>query len=516
MGKKNRGNGTGTSAQDATNEVVGQVADNEETSQEAPEGAVIDNGAKDEGSSDVGGSGAELGAENADGELVADLPAVEEPQLATVDLEADPEQPKLLDILSPEEQAAIQEVVIPADSVTIAEDGAVTVNYTEPTAEAPVDEAPITEAPAVVQPDVQSEASPEPVIQQPPAIAEPASVSQEPAPEAEPEKPAVVSLRKKLEGKLEADALAAFDSASLTLFDEKRVMPNKTSHLEWPVDIRRTRNMNTWTDGALVDWANGEIKTPPGIAAETLHDELYRRYRLPGNWTEAAAIEFINTGKKPEATASGVLLEDRTRAAAPLHHWTFKEVKAALLGEIDTLSHKTEDLVKVLRQRMGLSNATSQDKILASLNDGTDEATMDNTLLEAKLAEYKNAMTSKGANLSQVSAGEAQVVLYNTIRKVMGRDPQTFHEGWLKLLNFVNAEYNVLFTPEKSRKGWSQMKLSTTAGRTFEDLLTLLLNTRNPATRAQDARQYKLERILQYVTEPERQNVINFYQQLGQ
>lgn len=507
MGRKNRGNNTDVPAEGESTELVGQVVDNEETSQAASGDVVDDVGAKDEDSSDVGGPGAEPGTENADLELGSDLHE-DSGSVSPVDLEVDPAQPKLLDILSPEEHAAIQEVIVPVESVTIAEDGAVIVNVPE----VPVNEAPVPEAPAVVQPDVQSEASPEPAPE-PEAEPEPAPVPEEPE---VAEKPAVVTLRQKLIGKLEADALAAFDSASLTLFDEKRVMPNKTSHNEWPVDIRRTKNMNTWTDGALVDWANGEIKTPPAVTAEALHDELYRRYRLPGNWTEAAAIEFINTGKKPEATASGVLLEDRTRSAAPLHHWTFKEIKAALLGEIDTLNHATEDLVKVLRQRMGLSNATSQENILASLTNGTDEASMDNTLLDAKLNEYKQAMTSKGANLSADTASKAQVVLYETIRKVMGRDPQAFHEGWLKLLNFVNTEYNVLFTPEKARKGWSMMQLSATAGRTFEDVLTLLLNTRHPATRAADARQHNIERMLKYVTEHERQNVIGFYQQLGQ
>lgn len=507
MSRKNRGNNTDTSVQGADAQAVGQVADNEQTSQTAPEGAAEDNGAKDEVNSDVGGPGDESGAENADLELGADLHDDSGSVPAVSEL-ADPEQPKLMDILSPEEHAAIQEVVVTAESVTIAEDGAVVVNVPE----VPTDDAPVPEAPDVVQPDVQSEASPEPEPE-PEADPEPAPVSEEPE---VAEKPAVVSLRKKLAGKLEADALAAFDQAALTLFDEKRVMPNKTSHLEWPVDVRRTKSMSTWTDGALVDWANGEIKTPAGISTEVLHDELYRRYRLPGNWTEAAAVEYINTGKKPETTPSGVLLEDRARAATPLHQWTFKEIKAALLGHIDSSNHKPEDLVKVLRQRMGLSNATSQDKILETLDNGTDEATMDNTLLDAKLGEYKQAMTKKGANLSVTSAADAQVVLYETIRSVMARDPQTFHEGWLKLLNFVNTEYNVLFTPERARKGWSHLQLSQTAGRTFEDVLTLLINTRQPATRAADARQHNIERMLKYVNEHERQNVIGFYQQLGQ
>lgn len=509
MSKKNRGNNTGTSVQDGTTEVVGQVADVNETSQEAPESALSDNGVVDESNGDVGGVGAEPGAENADTELVADVSPVPESDVAPVDVLTDPVAPTLGDLLSTEEQEALAEVIVPVESVTRNGDGSLTVNVSEE----PTDDIVEPEAPALDQSNDQGEGSDDTRTVQPPVVEEPAPLASEPEAEevVEPEKPAVVSQRKRLEGKLEADALAAFDAAGLTLFEEKRVMPNKTTHLEWPVDIRRNKNMTTWTDGALLDWANGEIKTPAAVSAEALWDELYRRYRLPGNWTEASAVEYLNSGKKPEATARGVLLEDRTRAASPLNHWTFKEIKAALLGEIDTLSHSKEDLVKVLRQRLGLSSATSQEKLLDSLNETTDEVTMDNTILEAKLNEYKQAMISKGANLSAASAGEAQVSLYDVIRKVMARDPQSFHEGWLKLLNFVNAEYNTLFTPIRARKGWNQMKLSVSAGRTFEFLMTLLIDTRHPATRVQDARQYNIERMLQNVTEQDRQNVIGFY-----
>lgn len=501
MSKKNRGNSPELSAEAELAELMAQDAGGEQTSQNEPEGSVIDNGTVDESNGTVGSAGSEPGTEDATGELVTDLPADSGPEGVSVELTNE-------DIAAPEIDGTIPETpaLDNADASSEASDPA---SGSEPVF--------LELAPAIEEPAAVPE---EPVIAE--QVAQVASVTKvgdavvvEVA-ESEVERPAVQKLRERLAGVLDGDALAAFDSVALTLFDEKRVIPQKTSHLEWPVDIRRTKNMSTWTDGALVDWANGEIKTPPGIEEAALHDELYRRYRLPGNWTESAAVHYINTGVKPAYTDKGVLIEDRTRATAIIQHWTFKELKAALLGEIDTLGHATEDLVKVLRQRLGLSEATSHEKILESLNTDTDEVTMDNVLLDAKLSEFKNAITSKGANLSADSAGKAQKVLAETIRKVMAREPQAFHEGWLKLLNFVNAEYNTLFTPEKARRGWAQINLSVSAVRTYEDVLTLLINTRNPATRAQDVKQHNIERMLKYVSEADRQNVIQFYQSAGQ
>lgn len=510
MSRKNRGNSNTPAADDNTELDSQDVTGNETTQNEAQdptEGLETGN----ESNGDVDGDQSGAGSED-----VAGLDA---------DLSDDNAQP----IPSPDDVA--EEVFLVPDNVVKA-DGVVKVEVTH----APVLEAPVNEAPAVDKPDEQGTAGDAPIEPAPEPVTEPVVTGTEPDPEPapfveesnediagveEPEPtpeptPVVLPIRQRLIGQMESDALAALDNKALILFEEKRMMPTKTSHNEWPVDLRRTKDMNTWTDGALVDWLNGEIKTPRNVLAETLTDELFRRYKLPSNWTLESAATFIKTGVKPAYTTSGVLVEDRARDTTPLNHWAFKDIKAGLLGEIDTGDNSKDDLVKALRKRLGLSNATSQEKILESLTSDTDEATMDDTILDAKLNEYKAAMTPKGKVLSAVSAGEAQSVLWGIISSVLKRDPQTFHEGWVKLLNFVNSEYATLFTPERARKGWAQIKLPKTVLATFEDVLTLLIMTRHGATRMQDAKQHKIEHMLRYATEAERMNVVNFYTVHGQ
>lgn len=501
MSRKNRGHSSAPTADENT-ELEGQDVTGGETSQDNAQDLTEGLENNDESNSNVGADQSGPGSEDGAG-LDTDL---------SDDLE--PSHP-----VSPAVGEGDDVFLVPAGVVKA--DGVVSIEV----ANAPVLETPIDETSALDKPDEQSqdgnattdpapEPSAETVVVEPTPDPIPAQVAEEelaPAPT-----PAVLPIRQRLAGKLESDALAALDNKALILFEEKRMLPNKTSHNEWPVDLRRTKDMNTWSDGALLDWLNGEISTPRGVLAEALGDELFRRYKLPSNWTLESAATFIATGVKPAYTASGVLLEDRSRDTTPLNHWTFKDIKAGLLGEIKTGTHSKDSLVKVLRQRLGLSNATSQEKILESLTTDADEASMDDTILTAKLSEFKAAMLPNGKVLSSISAGKAQVVLWNTIADVLKRDPQTFHEGWLKLLNFVNTEYSTLFTPERARKGWAQINLPTTTLATFEDVLTLLINTRHGATRMQDAKMHKIEHMLRYASEAERMNVVNFYTTHGQ
>jgi hypothetical protein len=122
-------------------------------------------------------------------------------------------------------------------------------------------------------------------------------------------------------------------------------------------------------------------------------------------------------------------------------------------------------------------------------------------------------MSKYGKNLSEVTAGKAQTTLYKAIRRVMARDIVAFHEGWTIISDFINENYNLLFKYEIARRGYSQLDMSKSAALTFEDLMTLLIHTRAPNTRAREAKQYNLTQIMRYVpSEAERNNVIHFYQ----
>jgi len=495
MSRKNRGQSNTPTPGDSA-DLQGQDVEDNETSQNDAQDLTEGLGNSDEDSSDVGSDQSWAGAEDVSG-LDSDLLLDDATQVQKLGAGAE------------------EAFVVPSDAINA--DGVVSTDVTN----APSLESGVVEAPTVDSQDVQGTAGDATIEPAPEPSAETATAAPEPIPAPAPveeaaQDHATLPIRQRLAGLLEADALAALDNKGLILFEEKRMLPVKTSHNEWPVDLRRTKDMTTWSDGALVDWLNGEINTPRNVLAEALADELYRRYKLPANWSLESASAFIATGVKPEYTLSGVLIADRARDNTPLNHWAFKDIKAGLLDEIEIGTHSKDDLVSALRSRLGLSNATSQEKILESLNANTDEATMDDSILDARLSSFKAAMTPQGKVLSAISAGEAQASLWSIILDVLKRDPQTFQEGWVKLLNFVNTEYNTLFTPERARKGWAQIKLPKTTLATFEDVLTLLINTRNGATRMQDAKQHKIVHMLRYATEEQRMNVVNFYTVHGQ
>ena len=317
-------------------------------------------------------------------------------------------------------------------------------------------------------------------------------------------------LRTELAAVLPEIAVRAWPEEYLILYKKTGKFPDLTKRGNLPIDIRRKGDLRVWTSTELEDWLDGFIKTPNDVEPEAIQAEVFKRWKLPGNWTLDAAKAYIFKGEKPAYTKSGVLVEDATRNNSAIAHWSYKDLRAALLGEIESRFSKDE-LVSHLRQRMGLNDSFGETALLKDLEQ-QPEVSMDNVLLQAKLEEYKVAMTKNPQYLTEETAGKAQKMLYEAIRKVMKRDPADFTEGWLILLNFINVEYNKLFYPERARLGWSQVGLNKTALTTFEDLLTLMIFSREPRTRKAAAQIYKPEQILRHVPdERERQNVINFY-----
>lgn len=349
-----------------------------------------------------------------------------------------------------------------------------------------------------------------------------AEPEEEPTPEPEgPEEPVVVEkdptdaeLRNLLMGVIPAQALKAWPTKHLILFQKTGAYPEKTRRGNWVEDIRRGNTLRDWSGSELEDWLDGKIPTPNGVDADVIVEEIYRRWRLPGNWTLEAARAFIFNGERPGYTAAGVLIEDRAREASPVHQWTYQELRAAILGEIPC-EHKREELVSQLRIRLGLKESFTETKLLENLDKVNQGVSMDDVILKAKLEEYKAAMTKYPVrDITEEHAAKAQVMLYKTIRQVLAREPSEFTEGWLTLLNFINVEYNELFYPERARLGWSALPLQKAAMTTFEELLSLMIFTRAPADRLSGAKMFNIETIMRYVPEDQdKQNLHGFYSQ---
>lgn len=326
------------------------------------------------------------------------------------------------------------------------------------------------------------------------------------------EKVSDAELREELRNVLPDVALRSWPTSALILFKKTGAWPSKTKRGNLFEDIRRTSIVRDWTVSEVEDWIDGEIKTPDNLDDEQIFDEIYRRWKLPNNWTHEDAIANIRSNGVvvPAVTKDGVLINDRIRSIAPVSQWAYADLRAALSGDIEATASK-EELVSQLRKRLGLSETFSAEILLEDIKDSPTEATMDNVLLKAKLDEYRTAM-SKGQYLTEQSAADAQYMLYQTIRSVMQRPATDFAEGWLILINFISDEYNRHFNPDVARRGWSKVPLRGNALATFEDLLTLLIASRDPRQRRNIKAVCVPETVLRFIpNETERQNVLNFY-----
>jgi hypothetical protein len=209
---------------------------------------------------------------------------------------------------------------------------------------------------------------------------------------------------------------------------------------------------------------------------------------------------------------SGVLVQDRHRDKKQSFHLTFAEIRAALLGEIQT-QFTREELMSQYRKRLGIGSGYSDERLLRELPHQPNEVSMDNSVLLAKLDEYKTAITKNPATQTEQTAGECQGMLYKAIRDVIKRDYNEFVEGWNIILDFVNTNYAALFDPYKARRGWSQVALGKQQLQLFEDLLSVIIATREPGNRAKK-QMYNLEIVLRHLpNENERQNFFMYYAQ---
>lgn len=357
----------------------------------------------------------------------------------------------------------------------------------------------------------------DPVDEQAPEEA-PEEVEEADDPAELPEQPVVSvkpsALREELRDKLPAGAVESWSNADLILYKETGKFPTLTKRKNLPDDQRRGRDLDKWTGAELEDWLEGLVKTPVGVEEDKIADEVYRRWKLPGNWHLIDAAAYVLQGVRPEYSEGGLLLNDRARQATKLPHWTYAEVRAALLGVIES-PYTRDELGVELRKRMGLRDSFSLEKLLTDLDHTPTEVNMSNIVLRAKLDEFKVAMTQHGVNLSEETAGAAQKMLYKTIREVMQREPSEFVEGWVILLNWINQEYSTLFNPKKARFGWNRVALDKNSLDTFEDLLTLMIFSREPVQRRNIHSVFpprSIENILRFVpSELERSNIIEFY-----
>lgn len=321
------------------------------------------------------------------------------------------------------------------------------------------------------------------------------------------------SLLLELEDKLHPRELENYSTRSLREYKETGVRQTLTPRGNYKYSRVRSFDITNWSADELLDWAEGRIEAHPSVPESVLLDELYSRWMIPSNYTPADAKQFALNYVFPEAVASGELVNDRRREACALEDMTFAMLCSIRLGEVNTKYSTTEahERLKVVIR------STSDEDVVAALEQyKSGRPLMTNNIEQviSVLDARKKLFKDHGAQLTELTIGNNQKALYNHLRRICKLDYAEFAEAWRSILRYVDNNYAELFVANRVRRGWGTLELSPGHLATFDRLLTLLVGTRNAATRHEDVKAFKLDYILEFIaTGNERENILSFYQQ---
>lgn len=291
---------------------------------------------------------------------------------------------------------------------------------------------------------------------------------------------------------------------------EENVLPPKTTRDNWVRDVNRVKDLSAWTLSECIDFVDGQLELDARLDVDLVWEEIYRRYRVAGSATRKDVKALVLKDTPIPMTDSGQLVNSTTRDAKSVDTWTYADIRGALLGHYKS-QHSKEDLVKALKNILGVSDNYDTNRLLDSLIEERNSSMAD-MLLIAKLEEFKKARMNTGAFVKPTTHGDAHAVFFRTVKKLLSREYREFKEGWTIVLDFVKREENTIFTMKRRYEHWNQVPLSGADLRAAEDLINLLTATADPALRNRATNLAMIKGLTQHLcTETDMEKLFTFY-----
>lgn len=321
----------------------------------------------------------------------------------------------------------------------------------------------------------------------------------------------VPTLLASLEGRLEVRAIAEWPIRTLAAYEATGERISITPRGNYVQSRIRPLKPSQWSVGELMDWVEGLIVPHRTTRPEELWQEIYVRWGIPNNYTTDAATILLLTHQHPECTDAGLLIEDRRRVDAPLIDLTYTELMSMYLGDIATDYNPRQLRKRIMSVARVVTDAQFQGLVDEFSQGVVNMSALSDQILGAFEAR-KELYRKYGKRVTDDQLAINTKAIYNNLRRVMKADYADFADTWRQILKFVDTHYTTVFHPAQIRRGWPQLDLTGGNLHVLDRLLTLMVGTRNPATRRADARFYKLDYILEYITNAkERENIIAFY-----
>lgn len=277
---------------------------------------------------------------------------------------------------------------------------------------------------------------------------------------------------------------------------------------------RLAKKAHEWADGELIDYLKGELSATLVAPEEELMEAVSIMWKLPAEWSDDEVTDYVLFNRQPQKSPSGFWINDRVRMRKPAHYWTLRELLAFVRGEIPATTVASEEaLYNTIRERFDVSESYTQERLLQLLADYKEEPlSMALQFVKHNLDTYAAGM-GKGVMVNEDGAAGFQILLHNTISRVLRLDGREFVDGWTMILDFVNAHRTTMFAEHNSYRGIAKVKLSTRERGNFEQLLNLVIKTSNPTQRYAQAQKTNFEVALNGIAdEAVRQRVLAYYQ----
>lgn len=291
---------------------------------------------------------------------------------------------------------------------------------------------------------------------------------------------------------------------------DNKILPPMTARQNWVRDVNRLNDLQQWTLGECLDFIEGKLDLGKGADETLVWEEIYRRFKIPGNAAKQDAVAFVLENTPIPLTSTGQLVNDSTRDAKPVEYWTYLDIRSALLGEI-TSPHDTPTLVKALRLILGVSDTYSEERLISTLTTERYASMKDEVLL-SKLEEFKTARMTKGNFVNPKLHGDAHAMFFRTVKKLFSREYREFKEGWTLLLDFVKREENTLFNIKRRYEHWAMVSLRGEELRAAEDLINLLTMSADPVVRNKGVSEAMIRGLTRHLcTDDEMQKLFTYY-----
>lgn len=315
-----------------------------------------------------------------------------------------------------------------------------------------------------------------------------------------------------LQDSMHPDELQHYSISALKKFRDTGVKQSRTPRGNYPCTRTRPSDLDLWSADELMDWLEGRIKPRTSVSDEDIYGEIYIRWCIPTNYTFEDARKFVLEFTLPARSPGGELVNDRRRESCKLEDMTFAMLCSICLGEVNT-KHSSEDAYKRLKTNLRAASDEDVNIALEQYKNGRPLMTNKIEQILYTLDDRKKMFKQYGADLTDRTVADNQIIFYNHLRRIMKLEYAEFAESWRSLLRYVDNNYQELFVATRARRGWTLLDISAGNLATFDRLITLITGTRNGATRHQDVKHLKMDYILEFVlNSKERDNLLAFYQ----